>query len=351
MSRTLAERVRALLSTRRVPESTRKAWEKVVEWNERDARRRRRDEERAERIMDRATLPGDGTIMACRAKAAALQEIVDDPEAIPELREHAWQAQNYWLDLAAATEDVQRRWSMREAELMKYLPYREAFSDDAWSLVERWRAIRASRKLAEEAVPGESPWLASRGHPDHQALIRDGDLVVPVHADDRGEERMVGVQLINPSGESRFPADVRIGYGRHRIGRGSEVWLCEDYVSALSVHAALRRLHRTGEAWATFSPRNLLAVGSTLARRPRVYVVADRDPYHCSCGHRWFGPRLCPKCGRTGTDGHGERAAKRLRRPYWLPPGPGTANDLHVEKGLEALVESLRKWIVDRRIR
>lgn len=186
--------------------------------------------------------------------------------------------------------------------------------------VEQDRRVRAgaarAQALLAECVPDKHAYLKAKGFPDRQGLTHRGSLVIPAH----GPQGLQSVQFIHADGAKRFLAGAVMRGACHRLGRGRECWVVEGYATGLSVQAALRQLHRDAEVRVAFSAANMLSVQPRAGTR--VAVVADHDRH-----------------------GVGEEYARRMDRPYWLPPQAGDANDYHMAAGLPALVACLRDFI------
>ena len=157
--------------------------------------------------------------------------------------------------------------------------------------------------------------------PDHPGLVLDGMLVIPMRHFIRYEV-VQSVQLIDAQGEKKFLPGGRAGEAVYRMGKG-ERWYVEGFATGLSVAKALQRLYRKAEVVVCFSAANIPKV----ARSTRLgFVVADHDKPD--------------KQGRRA----GEHYAKQAGHPYWVPPDEGTdANDYHLEHGLDALADALRR--------
>ena len=174
-------------------------------------------------------------------------------------------------------------------------------------------AMRASVRAAElisTCATSNHLYLEAKGFPDQLGLVApDGRLILPIR-DTRG--RILGVQLISESGDKRFLAGSKVRGGVFRIGRGSEVWLCEGYATGLTLAKAARSiLHRRVEVVVCFSSGNIPNCVSHAAGRPAL-VVADGDAA-------------------------GRAAAEKTHLPWWAPDS-GDANDA----GAEVVAKALR---------
>ena len=217
-----------------------------------------------------------------------------------------------------------------------------------------WRAEQAARRAAyqraarqAQAMIGRAsiathPYLAAKGFPTARRLVLDDLLLVPAR-DERGA--LMSVQTITPDGDKRYLPGGRMKGARLVLGREREQWICEGLATALSVQAALRLLSRRASVVVGFSAANL-----PLLAGPHARIVADHDLWTCNCGHRWDAPvtpdAACPKCGRTAglSPPAGARYAGRASVPWWQPPVPGDANDMHQRDGLPALANALRRF-------
>lgn len=230
---------------------------------------------------------------------------------------------------------------------------------------ERKRREREQReRRAEEAAAdaanvvktcriGRHPYMATKGFGDEPVLIaRDGRMVIPIW-NARGVVR--SLEYVEADGNKRFPPGGEIAGNFHRLGRAGygEIWLAEGYATGLSIRAALRRRSIPAEVRVCFSSGNLKRVGlDALQGRRTVWTVADHDWWRCANKHRWDatfdGPLAvpdCPQCGLKGSPPAGEKAAREIGRPYWLPPEAGQdANDYHLARGLDALASELRAF-------
>ena len=197
---------------------------------------------------------------------------------------------------------------------------------------ERERFVEEERRQAEAAAEkarwivarctqGPHPYLERKGFPEMTGLIaRTGALVVPVW---NAAGVIRSVEFIHEDGRKLFLRGSEIAGNFHRIGRAREVWLTEGYSTGLSVFEALRRRHLDAEVRVCFSASNLEKVGQEAIKRGLdVFAVADNDE-----------------------NGVGEKAAKTLGKPYWMPPTVGMdANDHAAAHGIEALADALRRF-------
>lgn len=178
---------------------------------------------------------------------------------------------------------------------------------------------RQAQELVRSAVISGHPYLVRKGFPNHAALVREGQLVIPVRDVDN-YRRVISVQLVSEDGDKKFLTGGRTRLGIHRLGavRADRIALCEGYATGLSIDAALGRLPSAHAVVVCFSARNLELVAS---RFPGAVVCADNDE---SCT--------------------GEESAKRTGLRWRMPPDTGTDfNDMHQRHGLHAVTTVLRE--------
>lgn len=188
---------------------------------------------------------------------------------------------------------------------------------------------REAAAMVARAVAGKHPYLARKGFPELVGLILDGKLMVPVMDFARYPE-VISAQMIDVSGEKKFLFGGRAKGGIHRIGvpcaRARRVVLCEGYATGLSIDAALRSLPGPHCVVVCFSANNLEHVASLLPKDCKALVCTDNDTPNKTTGVK-----------------AGEESAKRTGLPWIMPAEVGTDfNDLHMAKGIRALVEALR---------
>ena len=169
--------------------------------------------------------------------------------------------------------------------------------------------------MIAEARIDTHPYLARKGFPEHRMFVRDGVLLVPMRPVE-DYAKIASIQTIQADGSKKFLRGGRARGCVYHIGNGTDLWWCEGLATGLSVAQALKRLYRRSRVTVCFSAGNL----SKVARRG--LVIADHD-------------------ARSGA---GEDAAKRTGLPYWLPPEPGDANDLHLARGIAALSDELSEF-------
>ena len=162
------------------------------------------------------------------------------------------------------------------------------------------------------------PYLTRKGFPDAKGLVHDGDLIIPMRHY-RDYHRLQSVQMIGPDGSKKFLPRGKASEAVYKIGKGAERYYCEGYATALSVRAALKRLHRDqhSEAWVCFSAGNVPKVA--LSSR-RSMVIADHDWWRCpkkECRAKWdYESKRCPSCGSSGvTEPAGRNMPSRRGSP------------------------------------
>lgn len=191
---------------------------------------------------------------------------------------------------------------------------------DAQSLIQRAQRVipRATVRRRGGMLEGIAahPYLVRKGHPRAAGLVVDGRLLVPMYDYERGA--LVGAQLIGEDGEKRFVPGTRAKGAIHALGQFGRTWLVEGYATGLSVRMALDRMYLGGRVWVCFSAGNVAEIAKHGIGD--CVIVADNDE-----------------------SGVGQRMAERSGRPYLLPDEQGDANDLHLRRGIGAVVELLRR--------
>ncbi len=195
---------------------------------------------------------------------------------------------------------------------------------------ERRENAQKARKLAhyitENSVHSKHPYLSHKGFPNRNGLVyKDDLLVVPAYNTHKGHRlQLSSVQMIDGEGNKKYLKHGNMHYCFHRLGRGREHWICEGYVTGLSLHLALQEMYRNPSVWVAFSAHNLWQVAelTTLKHKP-IYIVADHD-----------------------SNGESQKYANRASRPVFIPATPDTdANDLHCLQGLTALQDQLLSFL------
>ena len=179
-------------------------------------------------------------------------------------------------------------------------------------------AATVASVIVNRCSTGTHPYLARKGFPEAIGLIdTDGRLVLPMR-DAQDYKRVNSVQWVNDAGSKLFLPGGAAKGSELMIGAGAEYWLCEGYVTGLSIRAALQHLHRPARVVVCFSAGNLMHVADQMGGRR--HVIADND--------------------RSGT---GERVAVATGLPWVMPPNVGMdANDYHQEHGVAALASLMR---------
>lgn len=165
-------------------------------------------------------------------------------------------------------------------------------------------------------------YLKAKGFPDEQGNVWKTEdtqlLVIPM----RIAGQLVGCQLIDPEGGKKFLFGQRTSGAEFIFdGKGVHV-LCEGYATALSVRLALKNMKVPCTLHVCFSAGNMIKVASKL---PGGFIVADND-----------------------ASGTGERTAKQIEWPYWMPPEIGMdANDWHKKTGLFRFAQSMTRSLIE----
>lgn len=191
------------------------------------------------------------------------------------------------------------------------------------------RVAMDAQAMLSRAVAGTHPYLARKGFPALIWLTLEGKLLVPVMDFERYPQ-VISAQLISEDGEKKFLTGGRAKGGVYRFGvapsKARRVVLCEGYATGLSIDAALRMLPGAHCVVVCFSAGNLEHVSGLLPKSIDALVCTDNDH-----------PNRV-----TGTKA-GEESARRTGRRWIMPTEVGTDfNDLHVAKGIRAVVEVLR---------
>ena len=185
-------------------------------------------------------------------------------------------------------------------------------------------ALRSERLLAECELK-EHNYLHMKGLKEERGLV-DGDvLLVPMR--DWHTYRVLGTQSIWWDEASR-KYQKKMSYGMR--AKGAVYWigdrssrepiLCEGYATGLSIYAAIRAAGLRRSVLVCFSAGNLIHVAKQMDGISAA-VFADND-----------------------ASGAGERAAKETGMPYCMSDVVGQdANDVHVQRGLLALVGMVMK--------
>jgi putative DNA primase/helicase len=183
------------------------------------------------------------------------------------------------------------------------------------------KAAKNAAHILHQCQIGFHPYLASKGFKDEQGHVwktPDGlKLVIPM----RVGHHLVGCQIINEDSSKKFLYGQRTSGAAFTFDNKGPNILCEGYVTALSIKAAMKALKRRYTLHVCFSAGNMKKVADTL---PGGFVVADND-----------------------ASVTGERTAREIGWPYWMPDAVGMdANDIHQRDGLFAFSQSLGKVIL-----
>lgn len=200
---------------------------------------------------------------------------------------------------------------------------------------------RASEKarhlwsLGHDALSRTHPYLRKKRIPGIGARVLRDLLLIPVR--DR-PDNLVGLQVIQPSGERRFLKGTPMAGGYMVLGRlkaRKPAVLCEGYATGVSVHLAMR--------WpviVAFSAGNLAQVAHKIRQlRTDVYIctAADDDLVYTrdskSSKESNIGLESARSCGFPTI------------QPIWMGErGSGTDfNDLHQAEGIEAVKKCFKE--------
>jgi len=165
-------------------------------------------------------------------------------------------------------------------------------------------------------------YLKAKGFADEQGNIwktEDAELlVVPM----RSGGQLVGCQLIDPTGSKKFLFGQQTSYAEFVFDNKGMHVLCEGYATALSVRLALKNMKIPYTLHVCFSAGNMVKIAERL---PGGFIVADND-----------------------ASGTGERVAKKIGWPFWMPPDVGMdANDWHLKVGLFKFAQSVTRSLIE----
>lgn len=165
-------------------------------------------------------------------------------------------------------------------------------------------------------------YLKAKGFADEQGNIWKTEdtelLVVPM----RSGGQLVGCQLIDPTGSKKFLFGQQTSYAEFVFDNKGMHVLCEGYATALSVRLALKNMKIPYTLHVCFSAGNMVKIAERL---PGGFIVADHD-----------------------ASGTGERVAKQIDWPYWMPPEVGMdANDWHLKIGLFKFAQSVTRSLIE----
>lgn len=165
-------------------------------------------------------------------------------------------------------------------------------------------------------------YLKAKGFADEQGNIWKTEdtelLVVPM----RSGGQLVGCQLIDPTGSKKFLFGQQTSYAEFVFDNKGMHVLCEGYATALSVRLALKNMKIPYTLHVCFSAGNMVKIAERL---PGGFIVADND-----------------------ASGTGERVAKKIGWPFWMPPDVGMdANDWHLKVGLFKFAQSVTRSLIE----
>ena len=181
-------------------------------------------------------------------------------------------------------------------------------------------SARKAASILNQCQIGFHPYLVKKGFKDEQGNVWKTDdgllFVIPM----RVGYQLVGCQIIKEDGEKKFLFGQRTSGAYFCFDNRGPNILCEGYATALSIRAAMKALKRRYTLYVCFSAGNMEKVSASL---PSGYVVADND-----------------------ASGTGERTAKKIGWPYFMPPQVGQDfNDFHIAEGLFKASQALGKVV------
>jgi phage/plasmid primase-like uncharacterized protein len=194
----------------------------------------------------------------------------------------------------------------------------------AEALVNAKNAAQRANAILGQCELARHPYLAAKGFSDELVNVwkrgAANVLVIPM----RVAGRIVGCQLIAPTGDKKFLFGQRSNGAEFVIGQRGMHVLCEGYATGLSVQQALRNLKAPYVLHVTFSAGNMKKVAQRL---PQGLVIADND-----------------------ASGTGERVAREIGWPYWMSDSVGEdPNDYAQRCGVFALAMGIKRLMLARR--
>lgn len=178
-------------------------------------------------------------------------------------------------------------------------------------------ASRLARDMIQRASICTHEYLCHKGFQNHNGLVLDGELLVPMWDMDAYGKQLNSLQRIKPDGTKLFLSGGKAKGSILALGNGTDTILCEGYATALSIKAAVDYLYLRARVVACFSAHNLTHVAKHT--RGRAFIIADHD--------------------QSGT---GQNAAAAAGIPWWMPPDVGhDANDYHRVRGVAALAAEI----------
>lgn len=185
------------------------------------------------------------------------------------------------------------------------------------------KAAKTALELIKRCQPDEHAYLKGKQLPDVLGLVtEDRELVVPMR--NLVNNELVGVQVIKwlmdeRKWEKKMLFGMRAKAAVFRLGsaKAPETWLCEGYVTGLTIERALRRLSLNASVLVCFSANNMIHVAPQI--HGRKFVFADND-----------------------ASGTGESAAKATDAPYAMSSIVGEdANDWYARAGILAVCKAI----------
>jgi putative DNA primase/helicase len=218
-------------------------------------------------------------------------------------------------------------------------------------------AARIATQIVEASTIGRHAYLKAKGFPEETALLIGRDrLVTILEAGRKSVDSLVvdagvtglvvparigkhisSVQIIWENGTKKFLAGAAMQGATHRIATGGDTWLCEGFVTGLSLRTALRALSRRDTVLVCFSAANVARVASALGGRR--FIAADHDAPPAA------------KPDQFGGLGAGEYFARKSGCSYLMPPIEGMdVNDLHQDEGIFAVQRLISMLIREARM-
>lgn len=210
-------------------------------------------------------------------------------------------------------QDRGKPWTAEEKRLWAQKRAQTASDQDR-----RYRQVAEQAEITlRSAKTEEHDYLKYKGFKEEKGLVLEGRLLIPMR--NVVTNTLQGYQWIRWVPEERryekkMLTGMRAKGAVFRMGSADEVWLVEGYATALSLRAALRSVGLPAAVVVCFSAGNMVAVADRI--KGRRFVFADNDE------------------SQTG-----QKAAEQTGLPWTMADETGwDANDLHVNRGLFALV-------------
>ena len=140
-------------------------------------------------------------------------------------------------------------------------------------------ATSEADRLCLRAEIGFHPYLIKKGLPSEQAMVLDGELLVPM-APFLSLTKYRNVQRITPDGGKKFLYGGKVSGMVYQRGKKHPQirMLCEGYATAITLlDVAAAATHQKVAALCCFNANNMIAVARQISRESRVIVVADYD--------------------------------------------------------------------------